>query len=175
VRITIDDLKAAGAREDCPGLAWFREFFGGDVADREWTFELQMEVIRSEGRRWLMWAVHRRKVPLFSMRGAKLSAANLRDADLSGADLSGADLRWTDLRWTDLNDANLRGANLNGADLHGANLTWGNLTWANLSGADLSGANLTGASLTGASLTDAKHDETTRWPKGWSSVSEERK
>jgi uncharacterized protein YjbI with pentapeptide repeats len=185
VRITIDDLKAAGAREDCPGLAWFREFFGGDVAERKWTFDLQMEIIRAEGRLWLMWGVHRRIVPLFSMRDADLSETNLRDADLSetdlrgadlhGANLHGANLRGAGLSETDLRGANLRGADLTGANLRGANLRGAKLNWADLRRTNLRGANLSETDLTGANLADARHDEATRWPKGWPAVSEERK
>jgi hypothetical protein len=150
MQVTIDDLKAAGAT--CSGLDWFREFFGGDVAEREWTYDLQMEVIRSEGRRYLMWAVSQRVVPLFSMNRADLSGANLRRANLRRADLYGA---------------TLRGANLSGANLYGANLSGANLSRANLRGANLSGANLYGANLSGANLSGADHNQYTIWPEGY--------
>ena len=79
------------------------------------------------------------------------------------ADLIGADLRWANLRWANLSGADLRWANLSGADLREANLRW-----ANLSGADLRWADLIGADLREADLREAKDNEYTIWPEGYS-------
>jgi hypothetical protein len=68
-----------------------------------------------------------------------------------------------DLSYKDLDDVDL-----SNTDLSGANLSNSGLSGADLSGANLTGANLKDADLFGAVLTDAKWDDSTKWPAGFS-------
>ena len=76
-------------------------------------------------------------------------------------------LRGADLRGLRLSSVNLAGANLENADLKGANLTGAKLSGAYLWGAKLMDANLWGANLWGANLTNAKWNDNTKWPSGF--------
>ncbi|MBF6341763.1 pentapeptide repeat-containing protein [Nocardia abscessus] len=102
-----------------------------------------------------------------NLTGASLTGANLTGAILYRADLDGADLDGANLTGASLTGANLTGANLYRADLTGANLTGANLYRADLTDADLTGASLTGADLTDTNLTEARHDDETLWPHGF--------
>jgi len=107
----------------------------------------------------------------------------LRGFDLSGRELSGLDLIGADLIKANLSKANLRGTRLCGANLSGADLR----------GTDLRGANLRGASpllalaygfsidhdpflilrnLRPALLSEAKYNNQTRWPDGFTPPSD---
>jgi uncharacterized protein YjbI with pentapeptide repeats len=148
IRIDPQALLESGACLD--GVMEFVDCFGVRPVTIDWTYAAQLDFLRSPLRRYFGWAVARKIIPAWSLRGADLRGADLRGADLSGADLSGADLSGADLSGADLWGANLRGANLGGANLWGANLRSADLWGADLGGADLWGANLRGANLGGA-------------------------
>jgi len=121
--ITTDLLRKHNACKK--GVDAFNSIFPNGFDTSEWTKKKQIELYKTELRRYIMWAVSKYLLPLWSMYNANLSGANL-----SWADLFKANLPW----------ANLSEANLSGANLFGANLSGANLFGANLSGADLSGA-----------------------------------
>lgn len=117
------------------------------------------------------------------LRGANLSWADLGGSNLSGANLERGNLMGADLREANLNRASLRNAILNGAtltaallrdaDLSGADLNWTKLAHADLMGADLRDTSLgwtdlREANLDGAMLQNARYNEQTRWPAGFS-------
>jgi len=142
ITITKPQLDKLGA---CPdGIAAFCEYFGGDSATVEWTYERQLEVLKSPLRKYFSWAWQSRLLPMWCLRSANLSSADLSSANLSSADLRLADLRSADLRSADLRSANLRLADLRLADLRSANL----------SSADLRSADLTDARIC---LCDSTH------------------
>lgn len=87
------------------------------------------------------------------LRRAQARGVNLTRSYLSGAELDGADLR----------EARLQAADLRGAGLRGARLDW-----ADLSNTRLEGAVLSGASLRGVVLRNARFDNRTKWPAGFS-------
>jgi len=109
------------------GIKEFEKFFPQGFDLKNWTLEKQLEIIKSDLRKYFGWAVFNGIIPIWSMSRADLSRADLSGANLYGANLSRADL----------SGANLSGANLSGANLYGANLSGANLYGANLSGADL--------------------------------------
>ena len=119
------------------GLACFNATFPDGIDLKDWTVEKQIEVLKSDLRKYIGWAFVRGIIPLWSMQGANLEGANLGGAYLGGA--------------------NLGGANLGGAYLEGANLE----------GANLGGANLLRANLEGAYLGGAKYDKYTIFPAGF--------
>ena len=139
------------------GLACFNAAFPNGIDLKDWTVEKQIEVLKSDLRKYIGWAFVRGIIPLWSMQGAYLEGAYLRYAYLGGANLRDANLR----------GANLGGANLGGAYLEGANLEGANLGGANLEGAYLGGAYLGGAYLEGAYLGGAKYDKYTIFPAGF--------
>ena len=105
--------------------------------------------------------------------GSDLSHANLEQGNLMGADLRGANLSGASLKNAVLNGAILTAANLQDADLSGADLNWTKLAEASLEGADLreaslGWADLREATLAGAILENARYNEQTRWPAGFS-------
>ncbi|MDX1688396.1 MAG: pentapeptide repeat-containing protein [Candidatus Promineifilaceae bacterium] len=117
------------------------------------------------------------------LRGARLSWADLGGGDLSGANLERGNLMGTNLKEANLSGACLKNAVLNGAtltaaqlsnaDLSGADLNWTKLAEADLEGADLRDASLgwadlRQANLDGARLENARYNEQTRWPAGFS-------
>ena len=134
------------------GLACFNAAFPNGIDLKDWTVEKQIEVLKSDLRKYIGWAFVRGIIPLWSMQGANLEGANLGGAYLGGANLGGA---------------NLGGAYLGGANLEGANLGGANLEGAYLGGANLEGANLEGANLEGAYLGGAKYDKYTIFPAGF--------
>lgn len=134
----------------------------------------------------------RARITESNLRDANLCRANLQGVTLRDTDLQGANLTWTDLRGICLVDANLKDANLRcanlshtnlegidlwNANLHGArllkailrnaNLGSANLQGADLQDADLRGTDLRNANLGGAQLRKARHNGSTRWPKGF--------
>jgi uncharacterized protein YjbI with pentapeptide repeats len=122
------------------------------------------------------------------LRKARLKECDLRQAGFQGAKLDRADFTWAKLAGANFTNArmpssklwtvkNLRGACFQGADLSKARLVSSDLRGlsfhgANLSGADLSychmqGADLSEANLTDCKLTQARFDEQTRFPSGF--------
>jgi uncharacterized protein YjbI with pentapeptide repeats len=111
--------------------------------------------------------------------GANLSGASLCQANLEGASFTEAFFKEANLREARLTRGNFRSADFDGADLRGAELFRARLVKARLKGADLTGAkaqhadlcgaDLTGATLTGAMLVQARFDETTVFPAGFTS------
>jgi hypothetical protein len=85
------------------------------------------------------------------------SSGWLTDGSLKGAWLVGANLQGTFLGFSNLQGADLRAANLQGAFLE----------CANLQGADLGYTELQGAFLGDAKLQDAKYNNATTWPDGF--------
>lgn len=55
-----------------------------------WTIARQIELFKTPLNRYIMWAVGKKLIPLWSMSGQNLSKANLSWANLSWANLSGA-------------------------------------------------------------------------------------
>ncbi len=102
-----------------------------------------------------------------NLQGVPLWGASLQEAILVYANLEGAILTGTKLQ-----GANLGGANLQEANLGGANLQGTTLVGANLQGANLRGANLQGAILTYANLQEAKYNNVTIWPEGFTPLPE---
>ena len=103
---------------------------------------------------------------------ANLQEANLVNANLQGAFLADANLQETFLGGAKLQETELRRANLQEASLFGANLQRAFLADANLQGAYLRDANLRGADLRRANLQevwleDARYDNATKWPEGF--------
>jgi len=92
----------------------------GGVYEAEWTLDEQLRIIKSDLRKWFMWAVIHGLLPLLSMS----------EVDLSGADLFGANISKADLREADLSRASLSGANLREADLSLADLSRAYLRYA---------------------------------------------
>jgi len=144
LNITTKMLKNMNACQS--GVDDFERITGGKLVC-EWTPEMQIELLKTDLRKWFGWAVSNKLLPVWSMSGA----------NLTGANLTGANLSW----------ANLTGADLSGANLTGANLTGANLSWANLSRADLSRANLSWADLSRANLSWATTDMYTVFPEGF--------
>jgi len=110
---------------------------------------------------------------LVDLSGANLSLVDLSEAHLSEADLSGANLKFANLSGANLYQANLSGADLEGAKLPGAFLSGADLSGAKLPGANLSGANLSRADLNATDLSvaemgEARYDQYTKWPAGFS-------
>jgi menaquinone-dependent protoporphyrinogen oxidase len=113
-----------------------------------------------------------------SLGWADLSQADLSQANLHRANLIGTILRQANLRGANLSEALLNGAELVAADLAGANLARADLNWAVLRRANLQGTDLNQASLGwadfsrtnvgAANLTEARYNEQTKWPKGFS-------
>ena len=103
VRIT---KKLLEEKEACAEwLACFNATFPDGIDLKDWTAEKQIEVLKSDLRKYIGWAFARGIIPLWSMQGANLEGAYLGGANLGGAYLEGA---------------NLEGANLEGAYLGGA-------------------------------------------------------
>lgn len=98
---------------------------------------------------------------------AVLDSATLDRANLKQARLPEARLVQASLQEAQLDYANLEGARLTGAKLTGASLRKASLKGADLREADLSGADLSTAELQGARLERARHDNHTRWPRGF--------
>jgi hypothetical protein len=122
LNITTKMLKNMNACQS--GVDDFERITGGKLVC-EWTPEMQIELLKTDLRKWFGWAVSNKLLPVWSMSGANLSWANLSRADLSRANLYRADLSRANLSW-----ANLSRADLSRADLYRANLTGANLSWA---------------------------------------------
>ncbi|WP_165606818.1 pentapeptide repeat-containing protein [Mycolicibacterium iranicum] len=90
------------------------------------------------------------------MHGTRLDRAQLPHADFEGADLTGAALVSAQLFDADFADAILQKARLNSAKLEEASFL----------NADVRGTNFTSATFNGTSFRGARHDETTKWPRG---------
>lgn len=123
----------------------------------------------------------------FDLTGADLEGANFKYGKLDSAILSDANLSDALLEDAILENAigqrtNFAGANLSGADLINAKIHYGDFTNADLSnaelmeaefldadfsGADITGANFEDANLDRADFTNAKWDDDTRWPEGF--------
>ena len=112
------------------GLACFNATFPDGIDLKDWTAEKQIEVLKSDLRKYIGWAFARGIIPLWSMQGANLGRANLGGSNLGRANLEDANLE----------NANLENANLENANLGGSNLGRSNLGRANLEGAYLGGA-----------------------------------
>ena len=102
LNITTKMLKNMNACQS--GVDDFERITGGKLVC-EWTPEMQIELLKTDLRKWFGWAVSNKLLPVWSMSGANLSWANLSRADLSRANLYRADL----------SRANLSGANLSWA------------------------------------------------------------
>jgi hypothetical protein len=107
-----------------------------------------------------------------NLRQADLITADFREADFSGANLSEAQISGAKLGSAKLDGANLTKAWLSGVSFKQANLTHADLSDVRAEHADLCGTNLTGATLDRTFLKDAKYDEATRWPKGFTDLSQ---
>ena len=91
VRIT---KKLLEEKEACAeGLACFNFAFPNGIDLKDWTVEKQIEVLKSDLRKYIGWAFVRGIIPLWSMQGANLEGAYLRYAYLGGANLRDANLR----------------------------------------------------------------------------------
>ena len=90
------------------GVDDFERITGGKLVC-EWTPEKQIELLKTDLRKWFGWAVSNKLLPVWSMSGANLTGANLTGANLS---------------WANLSRADLYSANLYRANLTGANLSW---------------------------------------------------
>ena len=78
-------------KEACAeGLACFNFAFPNGIDLKDWTVEKQIEVLKSDLRKYIGWAFVRGIIPLWSMQGANLLRANLGGAYLEGAYLEGA-------------------------------------------------------------------------------------
>ena len=119
----------------------------------------------------------RSRLPGAVLDGLDLSGADLRGADLAqismvGAALKGANLAGVRLSESALARADLREADLSGLDSWRLDLTDADLRGADLTEAKLWHARLDGADLRGADLTEldmrwSQHNESTRWPDGF--------
>ena len=121
LNITTKMLKNMNACQS--GVDDFERITGGKLVC-EWTPEMQLELLKTDLRKWFGWAVSNKLLPVWSMSGANLSWANLSRADLSRANLYRADLSRANLSWANLSRADLSRADLSRADLTGANLSW---------------------------------------------------
>ena len=155
MRITKKLLEEKEACDE--GLACFNATFPDGIDLKDWTAEKQIEVLKSDLRKYIGWAFARGIIPLWSMQGANLGRANLVRANLYSANLESANL----VR------ANLESANLENANLENANLYSANLESANLGGANLGRANLVRANLEDAYLGGAIYDKYTIFPVGF--------
>jgi len=80
VRIT---KKLLEEKEACAeGLACFNATFPDGIDLKDWTAEKQIEVLKSDLRKYIGWAFARGIIPLWSMQGANLGRANLVRANL---------------------------------------------------------------------------------------------
>ena len=123
-------------KEACAeGLACFNATFPDGIDLKDWTAEKQIEVLKSDLRKYIGWAFARGIIPLWSMQGANLGRANLVRANLYSANLESANLENANLENANLYSANLESANLGGANLGRANLVRANLEDAYLGGA----------------------------------------
>ena len=78
-------------KEACAeGLACFNATFPDGIDLKDWTAEKQIEVLKSDLRKYIGWAFARGIIPLWSMQGANLGRANLVRANLEDAYLGGA-------------------------------------------------------------------------------------
>jgi uncharacterized protein YjbI with pentapeptide repeats len=158
MKITKTYLKKIEACEE--GIKCFSEMFPKGFNLKDWTYEKQIEVIKSPLREFIGWGFRNKIIPMYSMNDANLynadlSYADLYNADLRYANLLNADLRYADLSNADLSYANLRNANLSNADLRYADLRYADLRYANLLNADLRYADLSNANLSNADLSNA--------------------
>lgn len=144
------DAIAAWAESIRPAL------LAGDAPEAETVPDLEAAELR--------WA---------DLNESELPQANMERANLIGADLKGANLREATLRQAILNGASLQDADIRGADLSQADLNWANLSRSDLREADLSEANLgwavlREANLSGTELRNARYNDQTEWPEGFS-------
>ncbi len=84
LKITTQTLKDLRACQE--GIDDFVRITGGELIC-EWTLEKQIELLKTDLRKWFGWAVENKLIPMWSMSGADLYRANLYGADLSGANL----------------------------------------------------------------------------------------
>ena len=89
LKITTQMLRDMNACQS--GVDDFERITGGKLVC-EWTPEKQIELLKTDLRKWFGWAVFNKLLPEWSMSRADLSGANLSWANLSGANLSGANL-----------------------------------------------------------------------------------
>jgi uncharacterized protein YjbI with pentapeptide repeats len=108
MKITVETLTSKDACKE--GIKKFAELYPDGFDLSEWTEEKQIEFIKGPLRPYFWWAINKKLIPQWSMRGANLRGANLRDADLQGANLYDADLQGANLHDANLHDADLRGA-----------------------------------------------------------------
>ena len=109
VRITKKLLEEKDACVE--GLACFNAAFPNGIDLKDWTVEKQIEVLKSDLRKYIGWAFVRGIIPLWSMQGAYLEGAYLRYAYLGGANLRDANLRDAylgDRKSTRLNSSHLK-------------------------------------------------------------------
>jgi len=115
---------------------------------------------------------------LANLRGASLGGSAMESTRFFGSSLAGADFRVASSFYALGRTTGMSGAWLSRCDLRGANFDGVNLSNAWLLGADLRGTDLSGAILEGAKLDgldawgddfgNAIHDDSTRWPVGFS-------
>jgi len=96
LNITTKMLKNMNACQS--GVDDFERITGGKLVC-EWTPEMQIELLKTDLRKWFGWAVSNKLLPAWSMSGANLSGANLSRANLYRADLSRANLSGANLSW----------------------------------------------------------------------------
>lgn len=105
--------------------------------------------------------------------GADLTAAELNVADVKKASFRGATLEKAYIAYAKLAGADLTNASLAGCDLRGirwlakVNLAGADLSHANLSHVDLRGVDLSTAKLNDTAIYQARFDEQTRFPPGF--------
>ena len=74
LNITTKMLKNMNACQS--GVDDFERITGGKLVC-EWTPEMQIELLKTDLRKWFGWAVSNKLLPVWSMSGANLSGANL--------------------------------------------------------------------------------------------------
>ena len=63
MKITIEQLEKHNACEE--GIGDFLKMFTSGIADVEWTYEKQIEIIQSPLRKYIGWAVYEKLIPLY--------------------------------------------------------------------------------------------------------------
>lgn len=75
IKVTVKQLNESNACS--PGLDLFKSIYGNE-AEMEWTPETQIEFLKTSPlKKYFGWAVHYKKIPMWSMSGADLSRADL--------------------------------------------------------------------------------------------------
>ena len=120
IKITIEMLKK---KEAClEGIKEFEKIFGLETK-LEWTKEKQIELFKTPLCKYIMWAVNKGIIPLWSMAGANMAGANMAGADMTDADMARANMAGADMANANMARANMAGANMARANMAGADMT----------------------------------------------------